>query len=359
MALSDFINQIIKNSGLSPRDQSIYDTFRGLNITGRNNAVPLNTENHGYTFFTRPYLNLSEANCLVDRRLQMLLNPNPHSIERRVRAYLDPEAHKVNGPDWCPGVDPLQPFMPLLSNNLISLTGWEDFTLNLSTTTPGVYRDAMAYVDDVPYQFGTYDLQMTCRNIDGDPISWMMYMWEVYMGLNREGRLMPYPELVLLNEYDANSRVYRLVMDSTKTYVQRVAACGAMLPMNTPSGQGINFTGDGSETPYQTVSDQLNFSWRCMGMTIYDYILIYEFNELVQEFNDAMKDGNRGVQTIKLGQNELNWFNFEAYPYINVEAHNELEWHVLRSTYNAKFGGNLTSTIRDADQAAGTTTGTP
>lgn len=358
MALNDFINQIIKNSGLSPRDQSVYDTFRGLNITGRNNAVPLNTENHGYTFFTRPYLNLSEANCMVDRRLQMLLNPNPHSIERRVRAYLDPEAHKANGPDWCPGVDPLQPFMPLLSNNLISLTGWEDFTLNLSTTTPGVYRDAMSYVDDVPYQYGTYDLQMTCRNIDGDPISWMMYMWETYMGLNREGRIMPYPELVLLNEYDANTRVYRLVMDSTKTFVQRVAACGAALPMNAPTGQGINFTGDGSETPYQTVSDQLNFSWRCMGMTIYDYILIYEFNELVQEFNDAMKDGNRGVQTVKLGQNELNWFNFEAYPYINVEAHNELEWHVLRSVYDAKFGGNLTSTIRDADQAAGTTTGT-
>lgn len=348
MALSDFISQIVKNSGLSPRDQAVYDTFRGLNITGKNNAVPLNTENHGFTFFTRPYMNLSEGNCLIDRRLQMLLNPNPQSIERRIRAYLDPELHRTNGPDWCPGVDPLQPFIPLLSNNLISLTGWEDFTLNLATTAPGVYRDAMAYVDDVPYQFGTFDLQMTTRNIDGDPISFMMYMWQVYMGLNREGRIMPYPELLLLNEYDANTRVYRLVMDSTKTYVQRVAACGAGLFMNAPTGQGMNFTGDGSETPYQTVSDQLNFSIRCMGMTIYDYILIYEFNELVQEFNPAMVDGQRGKATVKLKYNELNWFNFEAYPYINVDAHNELEWHVLKSTYDAKFGGNLTPNFRDA-----------
>lgn len=347
MALNDFINQIVKNTGLSPRDQAISDTFRGLNITGRNNAVPLNTENHGYTFFTRPYLNLSESNCMVDRRLQMLLNPNPQSIERRVRAYLDPEQHKNKGYDWCPGVDPLNPFIPLLSNNLISLTGWEDFTLNLSTTTPGVYRDAMSYVDDVPYQFGTYDLQMTTRNIDGDPITWMMAMMQIYMGLNREGRILPYPELLLLNEYDANVRVYRLVMDSTKTFVQRIAAPGACLFMNAPTGQGLNFTGDGSETPYQTVSDQLNFSIRCMGLTIYDYILIYEFNELVQEFNPAMRDDQRGNATVKLKQNELNWFNFEAYPYINVERHNELEWHVLRSQYEAKFQGNLSRSYND------------
>lgn len=347
MALNDFINQIVKNTGLSPRDQAVSETFRGLNITGRNNAVPLNTENHGYTFFTRPYLNLSEQNCMVDRRLQMLLNPNPQSIERRVRAYLDPELHRTMGYDWCPGVDPLNPFIPLLSNNLISLTGWEDFTLNLGTTTPGVYRDAMSYVDDVPYQFGTYDLQMTCRNIDGDPITWMMYMMETYMGLSREGRIMPYPNLLLLNEYDANVRVYRLVMDSTRTYVQRMAAPGAALFMNAPTGQGLNFTGDGSETPYQVVSEQLNFSIRCMGLTIYDYILIYEFNELVQEFNPAMKDDQRGTATVKLKKNEINWFNFEAYPYINVAAHNELEWHVLRSEYNAKLGGNLTRSFTE------------
>lgn len=347
MALNDFINQIVRNTGLSPRDQAITDTFRGLNITGKNNAVPLNTENHGYTFFTRPYLNLSEQNCMVDRRLQMLLNPNPLSVERRVRAYLDPERHRNNGHDWCPGVDLFNPFITILSNNLISLTGWEDFTLNLSTTTPGVYRDAMSYVDDVPYQYGTYDLQMTCRNIDGDPITWMMAMMEIYMGLNREGRIMPYPELALLNEYDANVRCYRLVMDATKTYVQRVAANGAGLFMNAPTGQGLNFTGDGSETPYQTVSDQLNFSIRCMGLTIYDYILIYEFNELVQEFNPAMKDGSRGVATVKLSQNEKNWFNFDAYPYINVEAHNELEWHVFRHIYEARMGGNLSPKFTD------------
>ena len=60
-----------------------------------------------------------------------------------------------------------------------------------------------------------------------------------------------------------------------------------------------------------------------------------------------MMDGARGVSTVKLTQAEKQWFNFDAYPYINVEAHNELEWHVLTDTYQAKFGGNLTQTITD------------
>ena len=341
MALTDYLKQISQNIGMSPRDQSIDDSFKGLNITGRNNAISLNTENHGYTFFTKPLLNLSDQNCMVDRRLSQVLNPNALSIGRMVRAHLDPRAHKNGGTSWCAGVDPLNPFIPLLSNNLISLTGWEDFTLNLATTTAGVYRDAMSYVDDVPYQYNTFDLQATFRNISGDPISWMFYIWLVYMGLSREGRTLPYPDLLLLNEYDANTRIYRLVMDSTKTFVTRIAACGAALPMNSPTGQIMNFTGDGSETPFQTASDQLNFSFRCMGMTIYDHILVYEFNDLVETFNGLMKDGNRGRLTVKLQQHEKQWFNFLAYPYINP-ANMELEWHVSEQTYRERVGGNLT-----------------
>ncbi|AEH03515.1 virion structural protein [Pseudomonas phage PhiPA3] len=326
---------------MSPRDQSVDDSFKGLNITGRNNAIALNTENHGYTFFTRPLLNLSDQNCMVDRRLSQILNPNALSIERMVRAYLDPRAHKNGGDAWCGGVDPLNPFIPLLSNNLISLTGWEDFTINLATTTAGVYRDAMSYVDDVPYQYNTFDLQATFRNISGDPISWMFYIWLVYMGLNREGRILPYPDLLMRNEYDANTRIYRLVMDQTKTFVTRIAACGAALPMNSPTGQIMNYTGDGSETPFQVANDQLNFSFRCMGMTIYDHILIYEFNDLVETFNGLMRDGKRGRLTVKLQAHEKQWFNFQAYPYINA-ANMELEWHVPVEVYNARVGGNLT-----------------
>ena len=341
MAFSDHLQKILQNIGMSPRDRAVEESFKGLNITGRNNALPANTENHGYTFFTRPCLNLSYGNCMIDRRLSMLQNPNSLSIERNIRAYLDPKEHQKQPSSWCPGVDPLNPFITLLSNNLISLTGWEDFTLNYSTTPAGVYRDAMSYVDDVPYQYGTYDLQATMRNINGDPITWMLYIWEVYAGLGREGRILPYPELLILKEYDYNTRIYRLVMDATKTYITRLAACGAAAPLNTPTGQILNFTGDGSESPFQTTNEQLNFSFRCSGLTTYDHILIYEFNDLVETFNPMMREGNRGVATRKLAPNEKEYFNFQSYPYINGMTM-ELEWHVPLDIYNKEIGGKYT-----------------
>lgn len=335
MSMKEHIEKIVKGMGVSPRDSSIDDTFMGLNITERNSTTPINTENHGYTFFTKPCMNLADSNCMVDRRLSMILNPNPQSIERKIRAYLDPDLHNLMGPEWCPGVDALNPFIPLLSNNLVNLTGFEDFVLNLSTTTPGVYRDVMSLPDDVPYQYGTYDLQATFRNITGDPITWMFYIWLVYMGLNKEGRIMPYPELLMLNEFDANFRVYRLVMDKTMTYVTRFAASGASIPMNTPTGQILNKTGDFQESPFNTANEQLNFSFRCMGLTVYDHILIYEFNDLVQTFNPLMRDGARGQQTVKLAQSEKRWFTRRAYPFINPETM-ELEWHVTRAYYDSQ-----------------------
>lgn len=339
MALRDFIDQIVQNSGQLPHDRAITDAARGVSIIGRNNASPLNTDNHGYTFFTRPCLNLSYDNCMVDRRLSGVLAESPDSIQRMVRSYLDPWAQ------WdglsCTSVDPLSPFINLLANNLISLNGWEDFTLNMSTSAPGVYRDAMALPDDVPYQYNTYTLNATVRNIQGDPISYMFYIWLVYMGLNKEGRTLPYPDLLWRNEFDGNTRIYRLIMDQSRTYVTRMFACGAAIPQNTPDGQIANFSGDGSESPFQVVNEQLNFSFICMGKTTYDYILVYEFNTLGEIFNPMMKEENRESVMVKLMQHEKQYFNTKAYPRINP-ASMELEWWVPNTVYNHYKSGNFT-----------------
>lgn len=84
MALEDYLNQIAQNIGFSPRDRGLTDSFYGLNIIGRGAPVPLNTENQGFTFFTKPDLNLSYDNLQVDRVMSNLLMENDNGIQRAV-----------------------------------------------------------------------------------------------------------------------------------------------------------------------------------------------------------------------------------------------------------------------------------
>ncbi len=343
MSVNSYIESIAQNIGQSPRNQALHNAAFGMNILGRNAPLLLNTENHGYTFFTKPLFNLSYDNCMVDRRLSMLLREDTDCLERMVRCTLDPwSMTRKDNPIQSSKVDPLSPFIPILSNNLISLNGWPDFTINMSTTTAGIYRDSMAYVDDVPYQYETYTLQGTYRNVEGDPVTLTHYMWLLAQGLGKEGRTMPYPELVMLNERDYDTRIYRLIMDQTRTYVTRIFACGAATPENAPTGEIANFTGDGSETGSQVISSQLNFSYRANGVTTYDHILIFEFNDLQGDFNSSMKDENREQVMHLLFPWEKQYFNYRAYPRINP-SNMELEWWVPKYYYEQIKAGNFKS----------------
>lgn len=336
MTFEEYLSAISRNMGQAPRDEAVADSFYGLNIIGRGQQIPVNTENHGFTFFTRPAMNMTYDNLVVDRIMQsLLLENNPRSIQRSIRAYLDPNIQRAeDGALDCRHVDPHNPFIPLLSNNLVSLSGWPDFTLNTTTSSPGLYREEYSYVDDIPYSYGSYDLNATFRNIQGDPISFLLLIWGWYQGLVYEGRLMPYPEHVLLNMIDYNTRIYRLVTDASRTYVTRIGACGAAFPMTAPIGNIFNFEGDGSESPFTTANDQITVNFRCMGFTYYDYILIYEFNRVGELFNKAMRgsDQDREKMLVKLLPHEREFFNNRAYPRINEETM-ELEWWVWAEFY--------------------------
>jgi hypothetical protein len=308
-------------------------------MVGRFSPTQLNTENHGFTFFTKPDLNLSYDNLQIDRVMQNLLMEAPSGIQRALRSYMDPEAHRSGL--TCENVDPLNPFIPLLGNNLVSISGWEDFTLGTFSSDPGLYREVYTYVDDVPYMYGTFDLQCTFKNLIGDPITFMLLMWERYQGLAREGRILPYPDNVMYNVIDYNTRVYRLVMDVTKTYVTRLFACGAAYPVTASLSQHADFDASGNNTPFAGVGDNITFVFKAVGFTYYDHILIYEFNELQQDFNPGMRDENRNNQMVKLKPWEREYFNHKgSYPRIEPSTM-ELEWWVFKQTYETQKAGVL------------------
>lgn len=316
----------------------------GINHRQSPLAIPQNRDHYGLTFFTRPQLNLRAANLRQNRLFTKLLTTEPLSYYRLIRNTLDPRLDSAYGTGvpgieriTCPLVDPEQAFIPILTNSLINISGWPDIKVDTFTSKAGPYKEEWSIVDGLAVNYSSYDLTASFRNSKGDPITQMMYIWEHYMSNVFEGVLSPYPDFLINNEIDYNTRIYRLVLDATKRYVVNIAACGASFPYAAPYSSKFDFD---SSKPYHDGNNEIQIPFKCMGAIYDDDILIRTFNQVVGYFNPAMKFRNihdkPGRSMIKIPFEYLDIFNNRGYPRIDP-ATRELEWYISTEYYKLKL----------------------
>lgn len=312
-------------------DRAIGNDIYGFNQFNTGSMVPINRETYGITFIVRPQLNLLSGNLRANRVFSSLLNTNPYSIQRVVRCYLDPRYQRgfsmggfTSMPHDCPLVDPKQAFIPVLTNNLKSVSGWPDVVVPTYSSSPGLYKEVYSMIDGSMNIWGEYDLDLTFKNIRGDIILYLFYIWTKYPTLTFEGSMWPYLDFVTERELDYTSRIYRIILDVDKKTVTKVIACGACFPISVPIGMFGDFN---RETPYFDQNKDITIRFRCMGMEIFDDILIKEFNDTVNIFNPDMRDGVRDTTMAKLSHNDIiEGFKNRGYPRINPST-SELEWY--------------------------------
>ena len=253
------------NSAVGTISTAITDNLYGINHRQTPLPVPHNRDHYGMTFFTRPQLNLQPENIRNSRKFFGLLTNNKASYQATIRALLDARsAVGWGGFDAKSAVftDPNQAFIPILSNHLVSISGWRDIVLNTYTSPAGAYREEWSIGDSITDDFSVFDINATFRNSLGDPITELFYYWVNYISAEFEGLLDPYPDFQLNNEVDYNTRIYRLVLDKTRTYVQRIFATGAAFPVNVPIGAMGDFAID---KPYNDANAEITIQFRCMG----------------------------------------------------------------------------------------------
>jgi hypothetical protein len=323
----DTIDRISHGSGIGTLSTAIGDNFYGINHRQTPAAIQINKDFFGLTFFTRPRLNLSSDNIRFNRKLAPLLSNKEDSLQRIIRCLLDPRLAKTGIKTQF--VDNQQAFIPLLTNNLLSISGWNDIIAPTFTSEAGVYREDFSFVDGVTDLYATYDIVANFRNMPGDPITSLILHWVNYQALVFEGVLYPYPEFIKNNEIDYNTRIYRLVLDSTKTIVQKIAATGASFPVNAPIGAAFNYE---AEKPINGSNDQISISFKSIGANYQDDILIDEFNRSTYLTNDLMSDKQRDKFFTKIPIEALGIFNNRGYPRIDPYTY-ELEWWVTNQEY--------------------------
>lgn len=343
--IKDVLSIIQKSGGLGDLSQAAINNLKGINHRGYGNPLPINKDSQGLTFFTRPNLNLSYDNIAAKRILTPLLDgdgPATNTYQRAIRMILDPylgdpAMFKLGDPRrgakmmTCDLIDQKQAFIPILSNCLVSLGGWPDLSIETFSSTPGNYGESWAMADSSSRFYEVYELNASFKNIEGDPISTMISTWLHYMSGVYEGSMVPYPNNLVERRIDYQTRIYRLLLDPSRRYVQKIAACGAAFPVNSPLGNSFNFTNEGV---FNQDNDQIQIRFKAMGADYNDPITIQEFNAVVQIFNPEMKgdDQDRAQYYRKLtSTDEMKAYNYQGYPRIDPESM-ELTWWVPKES---------------------------
>lgn len=333
----------------------------GINHRGLKAPIPENRDQYGLTFFTRPQLNLSGANIRKDRRFYDLLNNynNNTNIQAFVRQTLDPRLQMddalsnwknvKNGESlWdpyssvynkvqsSPLVDPRMGFIPILTNNLVSLSGWPDLTLNSYTSEQGLKGNQWIMVDSAYDFLEAYDLSATFRNTRDEPIILMFQTWERYMSLVFEGALAPYLDMIANNEMDYNTRIYRLVLDESRRYVKKIAACGAAFPTTVPTGKFFDYS---DEDIYNKSTREIDIQFHAVGAEYNDMVTCREFNWVSAIFNSDVRQYLNSKSTMERGlcsmieipRGMLWMLNHRGYPIIDYNTL-ELKWLIHKNS---------------------------
>jgi len=295
-------------------DNSITRILYGIN----NNNIPIYTkpskDMQGYVFITRPQLNLSTDNIRNVRIFYDMLNTGNLNTFGYVRNVLDPRCESKSLL-----VDNSNPFISVVSNTVTSVTGWPDSVLPTYSSAMGNKKQQWSIGDGIVDLYSSFDLDMTLKNFAGDPLLYLFQTWIYYIQYVFEGVIYPYPDFIVENEIDYNTRIYRIIMDRDNKTVKRIYATGASFPISIPNGKLADYNKD---TVYSKNTNELNIRFKCDGGIYGDPILLDNFNKTVEIFSpDITKNKKKMTDDKKL------YNGFKAIPYINKKTL-ELEWYI-------------------------------
>lgn len=337
-ANAGLIDTSSRSPGLGGIGTGTYTVLHGLNALGGMPALPINADNQGLTFFTRPCLNLSYNNVIGTRKLAYLATSESDSMGLAIKCMLSPPGFETPSSSGSSGrstiTDDLCAFLPI-SNLLLSLSAPPDLVADLYESSEGYNKEQVSWVDSKPNNYSAYDLTATFANMEGDPITSLFSAWLEYSMRVAEGSMLPFTINLVENRIDYQTRIYRLLLDRSRTYVQRIYACGAAFPTSNPLGAVMGYTHGVHLTPE---ADQIQITFRCLGAMYDDPILIVEFNKTVVTFNPAMADNQRASTMTKVTGSTKNGIalksllNFKMYPRISPTM--ELEWWANTQDYN-------------------------
>lgn len=336
----EIISEGSRRAGFGSIESIVQNTLYGLNHRQIGPSdLPIVKDGIGYSFFTKPLMNLAKDNVSASRTMAYLGNDDPESIGCAIKAMLSAKPDK--GLPWYPiddrtsnirskYIDDKQAFIPMLSRCLVSITGFPDKTLDTYTTAEGLGKSSIAMADSRPDNYGVYNLTATFRNIEGDMLTSFFNAWFEYMARVSSGSLIPYLDMMIDFEKDYEMRVYRIIPDASGEYCTKIAAPAAMFIDAVDIGAAFNMAVD---KPFIDANDEISIPFKAQQIHYNDPILIREFNTLVSDFNSSMHDDVRQNEMVLVRGVEKDICNSYLFMHINEDT-KKISWWTPKAKYD-------------------------
>lgn len=292
--------------------------------------TPLNTLNYGYTFITRPRLNLTGANLHQHPVLSTLYSSNENSVITMIRALLDtklsrgismnlgnvqdtsyttPEATEFR--ENCaksPLIDINNPFFVPLCNGLMGISGFPDFRMETDRNEGDFHNGNETWVKGSDMNNASTELSLEFRDVQGSIIMSTFYYWCLYMALQAKGQVVAYPDDIYEQRLNYTVSIYRFITDMTRENILWWAKATGCFPISVPIGGLFNM--DQGSTFVESAT-KFSIPFACNKIEVNDPGILYDFNALVRRYEPTI---NSSVFTpVPINDSTQ---NFNSLPYI-------------------------------------------
>ena len=340
----DFLEKTVElafdTAGTSPQEDQIVNFFSRHDRFERTMA-PVNAEFAGYTFFTRPRLNLSINNLVADDKFASMRTTDTAEFAFAIKCFLDTQFCKDEAiASTCPLIDTSNPFNTLLCNALQSLTGFNDPILETETSNGGFYQEDQTVVIGGDRLTKTYELNAQFRDIPGGPVAAMFDYWCQYMANLQDGTFVQYGDAIDANRLDYTISIYRFLTDRTRRYITKWAKATGCFPLSAPVGVPFN---KNQGEHFVTAAKEFSVMFKVNRLEYNKPIIISEFNTLVRRYAGWGESSPKNMpQRQAYLQRPYN--NFSGLPYIRISESRGYEMVFLKSdsqNVNTQGGGSL------------------
>lgn len=326
--LNKMMDKINLSSGRGSYSQSFYDQLSGINMLNVPSSLPDVRQRGGLTFWTRPKLNLNDANLRAwPPFYEMISDVDQMSYLSMVRSLLDPvgcwNPDRLTGAlKLSPLIDNRSPFIPWLSNSLLSQSGWPEIMAGTFTSSEGNHHEAYTILDDTIKNYRVWDLSSSHKNPEGNLIGILLYVWVVAASLTFEGDMVPYPDSIMNRRRNYTSRIYRF---STDDKMHRIEEWWSTIvyPYMAPTAVNANYSVD---SPFNYENKQVSLSWKATGCETYDPRVLNDFNRISVYFNPLFHPRTREKHFRKVDKDNWPRFNYKCYLWIDTVTKTFERW---------------------------------